>query len=114
MKDVNQFLKLYGIAFKFTAKGKKIVAGTEVQIQYCFLDVYWNIFSNTSVPYGGMRGLYVSSSGDGGHGRRNLPYGGSDSGKSVPYPLSGEIRLCDAEAEKASAGPGEPGPCSGA
>ncbi|EOH70721.1 helix-turn-helix domain-containing protein [Enterococcus hirae] len=52
MKAVNQFLKLYGIAFKFTAKGKKIVAGTEVQIQYCFLDVYWNIFSNTSVPYG--------------------------------------------------------------
>lgn len=40
MKAVNQFLKLYGIAFKFTAKGKKIVAGTEVQIQYCFLDVY--------------------------------------------------------------------------
>lgn len=35
MKAVNQFLKLYGIAFKFTAKGK-IVAGTEVQIQYCF------------------------------------------------------------------------------
>lgn len=51
MKSVNQFLRLYGIAFKFSSKGKQIISGTEVQIQYCFLDVYWNIFSNTSFPY---------------------------------------------------------------
>ncbi len=51
MKTVNQFLALYGISFKFSSKGKKIISGTEVQIQYCFLDVYWNIFSNTSFPF---------------------------------------------------------------
>lgn len=51
MKAVNQFLALYGIVFKFTSNGKQIIAGTEIQIQYCFLDVYWNIFSNTSFPY---------------------------------------------------------------
>lgn len=51
MKTVNQFLALYGISFKFSNKGRKILSGTEVQIQYCFLDVYWNIFANTSFPY---------------------------------------------------------------
>ncbi|MGN8981152.1 helix-turn-helix domain-containing protein [Enterococcus villorum] len=51
MKSVNQFLALYGIAFKFSSKGRQIISGTEVQIQYCFLDVYWNIFSTTSFPY---------------------------------------------------------------
>ena len=51
MKTVNQFLALYGISFKFSNKGRKILYGTEIQIQYCFLDVYWNIFANTSSPY---------------------------------------------------------------
>lgn len=51
MKAINQFLALYGISFKFSSKGKKIITGSEVQIQYCFLDVYWTIFANTSLPY---------------------------------------------------------------
>ncbi|MBO0462178.1 helix-turn-helix domain-containing protein [Enterococcus sp. DIV1298c] len=51
MKAINQFLALYGISFKFSSKGKKIITGSEIQIQYCFLDVYWTIFANTSLPY---------------------------------------------------------------
>ena len=52
MKSINQFLALYGISFKFSSRGKKVITGTELQIQYCFLDVYWTIFANTTLPYG--------------------------------------------------------------
>lgn len=51
MKTINSFLSLYGIAIRFSQAGKKLVTGSEFQIQYCILDVYWNIFSNTSRPF---------------------------------------------------------------
>lgn len=51
MKTVNSFLSLYGITIRFSQAGKKLVTGSEFQIQYCILDVYWNIFSNTSRPF---------------------------------------------------------------
>lgn len=51
MKTINSFLMLYGISIRFSQAGKKLVSGSEFQIQYCILDVYWNIFSNTSRPF---------------------------------------------------------------
>lgn len=51
MKTINSFLSLYGLTIRFSKAGKKLVTGSEFQIQYCILDVYWNIFSNTSRPF---------------------------------------------------------------
>lgn len=51
MKTISNFLSLYGIAVRFSKAGKKLITGSEFQIQYCILDVYWNIFSNTSRPF---------------------------------------------------------------
>ncbi|WP_394701568.1 helix-turn-helix domain-containing protein [uncultured Enterococcus sp.] len=40
MKTISNFLSLYGIAVRFSKAGKKLITGSEFQIQYCILDVY--------------------------------------------------------------------------
>ncbi|MBO0449708.1 helix-turn-helix domain-containing protein [Enterococcus sp. MJM12] len=47
MKEINNFLALYGITINFAANGTKKISGSEIQIQYCMLDIYWNIHTNT-------------------------------------------------------------------
>ncbi len=51
IKVINKFLNLYGLSISFSKNGQKKITGTEIQIQYCMLDIYWNIFSNTSTLY---------------------------------------------------------------
>lgn len=50
MKEIDTFLALFGLAISFTKSGERKIVGTEIQIQYCLLDVYWTIFSNTRLP----------------------------------------------------------------
>ncbi|WP_165005948.1 MULTISPECIES: helix-turn-helix domain-containing protein [unclassified Enterococcus] len=51
MKAINEFLSLYGLTVSFSNKGTKDLSGTEIQILYCLLDVYWNIFSSTATLF---------------------------------------------------------------
>ncbi|EHB6471273.1 hypothetical protein JWS92_002718 [Enterococcus faecalis] len=51
MKTINEFLALYGIFVTFTKTGTRNITGTEIQLQYCILDVYWAVFSNTALPF---------------------------------------------------------------
>lgn len=51
MKAIDEFLALFGLAISFSKSGERRIIGTEVQIQYCLLDVYWTIFANTSLPF---------------------------------------------------------------
>lgn len=51
MKAIDEFLALFGLAITFTKSGKRKITGTEIQIQYCLLDVYWTIFANTRLPF---------------------------------------------------------------
>lgn len=46
MKAINAFLFHYGIRVDFSKPGKKTITGSEVQLHYCILDIYWNIHSN--------------------------------------------------------------------
>lgn len=51
MKEIDEFLALFGLAISFSKSGNRRIHGTEIQIQYCLLDVYWTIFANTSLPF---------------------------------------------------------------
>lgn len=51
MKEIDQFLALFGLAISFTKSGERKIVGTEIQIQYCLIDVYWRIFANTELPF---------------------------------------------------------------
>ncbi|MEO1770736.1 helix-turn-helix domain-containing protein [Candidatus Enterococcus ferrettii] len=51
MKNINAFLFYYGIKIDFSKPGKKTIIGDELQIHYCIIDVYWNIYSNIDINF---------------------------------------------------------------
>lgn len=51
MKNINAFLYYYGIKIDFSKPGKKNIHGNELQIHYCIIDVYWNIYSNIDLHF---------------------------------------------------------------
>lgn len=49
MKAINAFLFYYGIKVDFSKPGKKTIVGSELQLHYCILDIYWNVHSNVDL-----------------------------------------------------------------
>nr|WP_202536427.1 helix-turn-helix domain-containing protein [Enterococcus faecalis] len=47
LNNINKLLALYGISVHFSPSASKVIKGTEFQVIYAFLDVYWTIFLNT-------------------------------------------------------------------
>ena len=46
LNNLNKLLDLYGISVHFSPSSTKVISGTEFQVLYAFLDVYWTIFLN--------------------------------------------------------------------
>ena len=49
LKLINQFLALFGISVSFTSNGQKKITGSEIQLHYCLLNIYWTIYTNTQL-----------------------------------------------------------------
>ncbi|MGH2285485.1 helix-turn-helix domain-containing protein, partial [Enterococcus faecalis] len=47
LNNINKVFGLYGISLHFSLSASKVITGSEFQVLYAFLDVYWSIFLNT-------------------------------------------------------------------
>lgn len=47
LNNINKLFGLYGISVHFSPSASKVITGSEFQVLYAFLDVYWTIFLNT-------------------------------------------------------------------